>query len=155
VDLDALGDTGSLWRAWLADASRRYRVGGLERFATDRVGVEDELDARLGNWRVLLERFSEDNAAVHLRPSAEVSAALRRLQAAGVRVGAFTDAPEPLARVAASQLGVARRLDALEAGPGSLERLLTQLGAGARVVRTSAELGTAASPNDDRDQQRL
>ena len=145
VDLDVLGDTGTLWRAWLADASRRYRVDGLERFAHDPSGVEDELDARLGNWRPLLERFAEDNAGAHLRPTAEVNTALRRLQAAGVRVGAFTDRPEPLARVAAAQLAVARRLDALEAGPGSLELLLQRLGPGAETITSLAELETASA----------
>ena len=48
----------------------------------------------------------------------------------------FTDAPAELARVAVAHLGAARRIEALEAGPGSLERLLTRLGPGARVVRS-------------------
>ncbi|TMK90247.1 MAG: hypothetical protein E6G42_10035 [Actinobacteria bacterium] len=69
-----------------------------------------------------------------------MNAALRRLAADGVRLGAFTDAPESLARVAAAQLGVARRLEALEAGEGALERLLEQLGPGTRVVRSRADL---------------
>jgi phosphoglycolate phosphatase-like HAD superfamily hydrolase len=144
VDFDgALGDTRPLWRAWLADAARRYRVDGLERLADD-PAASDELDARLGNWRALLERFAEEHAAVHLRPRADASTALRRLQRAGVRVGAFTSAPEPLARVAAAQLGVARRLDVLEAGSGALERVLASLGDDARVVRTANDLVAAA-----------
>jgi phosphoglycolate phosphatase-like HAD superfamily hydrolase len=156
VDLDVLGDAGSLWRAWLEDASRRYRVDGLERFADAPGGAEDELDARLGNWRPLLERFAEDNAGAHLRPTAEVNAALRRLQAAGVRVGAFTDRPEPLARVAAAQLAVARRLEALEAGSGSLARLLERLGPGVETITTLAELETvSASPESEARQRRL
>ena len=72
----------------------------------------------------LLERFAEDHARVYLRPNPAANAELRRLAAAGARVGAFTSAPEPLARVAAAHLGVARRIDVLEAGPGALERLL-------------------------------
>jgi phosphoglycolate phosphatase-like HAD superfamily hydrolase len=141
VDLDgALGDTRPLWRAWLEDAARRYRVEGLARLADDPRAATGELDGLVGNWRPLLERFAEEHAAVHLRPRADASAALRRLQTAGVRIGAFTDVPEPLARVAAAQLGVARRLDALEAGAGALDRLLARLGPGARVVRTTAEL---------------
>src|SRR2546423_125410 len=79
-----------------------------------------ELDSRVGNWPVLLKRFAEDRAPIFLRPDADTSATLRRLQAAGVRLGAFTDAPESLARVAASQLGAARRLETLEAGAGAL-----------------------------------
>jgi phosphoglycolate phosphatase-like HAD superfamily hydrolase len=131
VDLDAvLGDTEPLWRAWLADARRRYRV------ELDDDPDEAALDATIGNWRPLLERFAEDHARVYLRPNPDANAELRRLAAAGTRVGAFTAAPEPLARVAASHLGVARRLEALEAGPGALERLLATLGPEARVVRS-------------------
>jgi phosphoglycolate phosphatase-like HAD superfamily hydrolase len=69
-----------------------------------------------------------------------VSAALRRLQAAGARIGVFTDAPEQLAHVALAQLGAARRIDALESGERAQERLLETLGAGTLVVRTRAEL---------------
>jgi phosphoglycolate phosphatase-like HAD superfamily hydrolase len=111
VDLDAvLGDTGPLWHAWLEDAGRRARV---------ELGVdvdEASLDEQLGNWRPLLERFAENHAPVYLRPSAGANAELRRLQASGARIGAFTAAPEPLAGIAGSHLGVTRRLEALEGG---------------------------------------
>jgi phosphoglycolate phosphatase-like HAD superfamily hydrolase len=141
IDLDAFGDIAPLWNAWLEDASRRYRVDGLERLGeSDRAGVEATLDERLGNWRPLLERFAEEHAAVYLRPRGAANAALRQLAARGVRVGAFTEAPEPLARVAAAQLGAGRHLEALESGPGSLERLLERLGADAAVVRSVDEL---------------
>ena len=131
VDFDAvLGDTAPLWQAWLADARRRYRVQ-----------LEDDpdeaaLDQAIGNWRPLLERFAEDHARVYLRPNPAANAELRRLAAAGTRVGVFTDAPEPLARVAAAHLGVARRVEVLEAGAGALERLLAALGRDTRVVRS-------------------
>jgi phosphoglycolate phosphatase-like HAD superfamily hydrolase len=139
LDFDAvLGDTRPLWRAWLEDVRRRARVA--VDLPEDPVAAASVLDGAVGNWRALLERFAEEHAPVHLRPSAEVNAALRRLSSDGVRLGAFTDAPEPLARVAAAQLGVARRLEALEAGPDAEERLLERLGAGARVVRSAAEL---------------
>jgi phosphoglycolate phosphatase-like HAD superfamily hydrolase len=139
VDLDgALGDTGPLWRDWLADVARRARVE--EELPEDPAEATARLDTLVGNWRTLLERFAEEHAPVYLRPSAEASGALRRLQAAGARIGAFTAAPEPLARVAAAQLGAGRRLDALEAGPGALERLLDVLGADTIVVRTRDEL---------------
>ena len=129
IDLDgALGDTRSLWEDWLLDAGRRARVD---------VGA---LDAELPNWRRLLERFAEERAPVYLRPDAEASAALRRLHAAGTRIGVFTDAPEELARVALAQLGATRRIEALETGADALERLLLRLGADARVVRTRTEL---------------
>ena len=135
VDLDTvLGDTGPLWRAWLADAGRRARV------TLDEGVDESTLDERLGNWRPLLERFAEDHAPVFIRPSAPANAELRRLQAGGVRLGAFTAAPEPLAGVAAAHLGITRRIEALEGGEGALARLLATLGDDAIVVRTLDEL---------------
>ena len=139
VDFDAvLGDTRPLWRAWLEDLARRARVD--VELPEDRAAAAEVLDGVVGNWRALLERFAEEYAPIHLRPSAEVNATLRRLSADGVRLGAFTDAPEPLARVAAAQLGVARRLEALEAGAGAEERLLARLGPGTRIVRSAADL---------------
>jgi phosphoglycolate phosphatase-like HAD superfamily hydrolase len=134
VELDVLGDTRPLWRDWLADAARVLNVEGL---SDDRAAAAAELDARgAGNWRTLLERFAEDRAAVYLRPAADVSAALRRLQAEGVRVAVFTDAPEELARVALAQLGAARRITAVETGAGALERL----GSDVTVVRSRDQL---------------
>jgi hypothetical protein len=65
---------------------------------------------------------------------------LRRLAAQGNRLGVFTDAPEALARIAVSQLGAERRIEALEAGEGALERLLERLGSDAMVVRKRSEL---------------
>ena len=140
VDLDgALGDTRVLWRDWLEDASRRLRLGELV-LPDDRVAAAEQLDERVGNWRALLERFAEDRAPVYLRPDASVSAALRRLVGAGTAVGVFTDAPAELAQVALAQLGAARRVDAVEAGPAALERVLARLGADARVIRSREEL---------------
>jgi phosphoglycolate phosphatase-like HAD superfamily hydrolase len=135
VDFDAvLGDTGPLWRAWLEDAQRRCRAD--LGFDPD----EATLDASLGNWRPLLERFAEDHAPVYLRPNPTANAELRRLAAGEWHIGAFATAPEPLARVAAGHLGVARRLESLEGGAGSEQRLLATLGETAVVVRTVAEL---------------
>jgi phosphoglycolate phosphatase-like HAD superfamily hydrolase len=144
VDLDgALGDTRPLWEAWLEDARRRLRVE-LD-VPADRGAAPAVLDGAIGNWRTLLERFAEDHAPVFLRPSAEASASLRRLQAAGARIGVFTDAPEELARVALAQLGALRRLEALEAGDGALDRLLARLGPDADVVRLPDELHRAGA----------
>jgi phosphoglycolate phosphatase-like HAD superfamily hydrolase len=129
LDLDGvLGDTRPLWRDWLADAARVLDVAGLPE---DRAAAAAELDARgAGNWRTLLERFAEERAPVYLRPAAEVSAALRALQAAGVRLVVVTDAPAELARVALRQLGAARRVESVE----------SEAPAGATVVRTREEL---------------
>jgi phosphoglycolate phosphatase-like HAD superfamily hydrolase len=139
IDLDAvLGNTRPLLEAWLEDVGRKLRV---ELDGAD----EGVLDDRVGNWRPLLERFAEEHAAVYLRPRGEANAALRRLAARGIRVGAFTDAPEPLARVAAAQLGAERHLEALESGPGALERLLERLGKDVAVVRSLDELAQVAA----------
>jgi hypothetical protein len=128
IELDGvLGNTQTLWEAFLLDVSRRAHVD------------PDRLEDELPNWRVLLERFAEDHAPVYLRPSAPVTAALRRLHGEGVRIGVFTERPLELAQVAVAHLGASRRIEALEAGPGSLERLLERL-PGARLVRTAAEL---------------
>ena len=128
VELDALGDTGPLWRDWLADASRRFRVDVTA------------LDEELPNWRPLLERFAEERAPVYLRRDADVTEALRRLHAGGVRIGVFTDAPAELARIALSHLGAEGRVTLVEAGEGADQRLLQQLGPDVAVVRTRADL---------------
>ena len=144
LDLDAvLGDTRPLWHAWLEDAGRRARVD-LD-LSEDRGAAAAVLDERLGNWPALLERFAEDHAPVYLRARPEVNEALRGLRAAGARLGAYTDAPEPLARVALAHLGAGRLLDAVETGPGALDRLLEILGPDAAVVRSARELQAAAS----------
>jgi phosphoglycolate phosphatase-like HAD superfamily hydrolase len=148
IELDGvLGDTGPLWRDWLEDAARRFRsIAPLDPGALpeDRGAAAQELDrwaeAGVGDWRAALARFAEDRAPVYLRPSAEVGAALRELSAAGCRLGVFTDAPEPLARVALAQLGAERRVEALEAGTGALERLRERLGPETVVVRDPGEL---------------
>jgi len=128
IDLDVLGDVAPLWAAWLDDA---VAARGVE---------PEQLEERLPNWRTLLQRFAEDRAPVYLRPNAQVTATLRQLQADGVHVGVFTEAPEELARLAVAHLGAARRIEALEAGPGALERLLATLGSDTRVVREVADL---------------
>jgi phosphoglycolate phosphatase-like HAD superfamily hydrolase len=148
LELDGVfGDTRPLWQAWLEDTARRLRsIAELDPSALspDRAAAAAQLDAwaeaGIGDWRASLSRFAEDHAPVYLRPRAQVTAALRRLEAKGTGVGAFTDAPEELARVALSQLGAARRVEALETGPQALERLLTRFGRGTMVVRVPDEL---------------
>jgi phosphoglycolate phosphatase-like HAD superfamily hydrolase len=77
---------------------------------------------------------------VYLRPDAGVSAALRRLGSAGVRLGVFTDAPAELTEVALAQLGAARRVEAVESGVGAATRLRERLGPEAELVATRAAL---------------
>lgn len=148
LELDGvLGDTRGLWTDWLEDAARRFRpIAELDVAAlpTNRGRAAEALDRwaeqGIGDWRAALERFAESRAPVYLRPDAEISARLRELQAAGASIGVFTDAPEPLARIALAQLGVGRRVDAVETGRGALERLLEQFGPGTVVVRSQVEL---------------
>ncbi|MGZ4386095.1 MAG: HAD family hydrolase [Gaiellaceae bacterium] len=148
LDLDGvLGDTRTLWEAWLDEAARRFVAiapldpatlpldRGLAAAALDR-WAEDGV----GDWRPLLYRFAEEHAPLHLRPSAATNATLRRLHASGARLGVFTDAPEPLAEVALSRLGVRRQIADLVTGERALERLQEILGPGSVVVRDAGEL---------------
>jgi phosphoglycolate phosphatase-like HAD superfamily hydrolase len=137
LDLDAvLADTRPLWRDWLEDAARRARVQ-LD-VPDDREAAAGVLDEQLGDWRPLLQRFADDRAPVHFRPRAETSARLRALQAAGVRIGVFTDAPRELADVVLAHVGAARRVDAV----GTLDEVLDALGDGAVVVRSRDQLAS-------------
>jgi len=146
IDLDgALGDTRPLWSEWLRSAGQVLGVD-TSSLPEDRGRAAAELD-RLGagNWRVLLGRFSEDRAPVFLRRDATASSALRTLAGGGRHIGVFTDAPEPLARVALAHLGAGRRIDVLETGEGARSRLLEKLGRDALVVCTRHELEKAAA----------
>ena len=148
IELDGvLGYTRLLWRDWLDDAARRFQsIAPLDPdvLPDDRGAAAAELDRwaqdGVGDWRAALERFAEDRAPVYLRPSAEVSNALRALAAAGCLLGVFTDAPEPLARVAVAQLGAERRIEALETGRGALDRLLERFGPETVVIRDPGAL---------------
>jgi len=157
LDLDrVLGDTRPLWLGWLREASRRYASiasldpGSLPR---DRGEAAHALDRwaehGIGDWRRSLARYAEEYAPLHLRPEPAVGASLRALAREGAVVGVFTDAPEPLARVALVHLGALRRIAHLEAGEGALERLLARLGPFPIVVRDRdelARLGRAGEP---------
>jgi phosphoglycolate phosphatase-like HAD superfamily hydrolase len=134
--LDVLADTRPLWRDWLEDVARRTHVE-LD-VPDDRAEAAGVLDKQLGDWRPLLQRFADDRAPIHFRPRAETSAQLRRLQAAGVRIGVFTDAPRELADVALAHVGAARRVEAV----GTLDEVLAELGAAAVIVRSRDELAS-------------
>jgi phosphoglycolate phosphatase-like HAD superfamily hydrolase len=140
LDLDTvLADTRPLWRDWIEDASRRTHVE-LD-LPEDRTRAAALLDEALGDWRPLLERFAADRGPVYFRPHAGTGALLRRLQAAGVRIGAFTDAPRELAGIALAHVGAARRVETV----GTLDEVLRELGDGAVVVRSRDELRDAAT----------
>jgi hypothetical protein len=139
IELDAIGDTLPLWSAWLESARGVLGIDPAT-LPADRVAAANVLDAAgAGNWRVLLGRFAEDHAPAYLRRDAATSAALGSL-AATLTLGVFTDAPPELARTALAQLGGARRVSSVEAGPEALDRLLATIGRDAEVVRTRADL---------------
>ena len=136
LELDGvLTDTRPLWNDWLADAARRTRVD-LDAVPEDRAAAAPVLDGLLGDWRPLLERFAADRAPIHFRPRGDTGAVLRSLQAAGVRIGVFTDAPRELADLALAHVGALRRVETV----GSLDDVLAALGDGAVVVRSRDEL---------------
>ena len=135
IDLDGvLADTRGLWNDWLEDVSRRSRVE-LD-VPEDREEAVPVLDDALGDWRPLLERFAADRAPIHFRPRADVGAALRRLRAAGTRIGVFTDAPRELAELALAHAGAARRVEVV----GTRAQVLQELGADAVVVESREQL---------------
>lgn len=146
IDLDgALGDTRRLWDDWLDSASGLLGIDAAA-LPADRGAAASMLDrSGAGNWRALLERFGEDRAPLYFRRDPRSGAALRALGASGYEIGVFTDAPEPLARIALAQLGAARRIATLETGAGASERLLERLGPDAVVVRTGEELRALAA----------
>ena len=135
VDLDAvLADTRPVWDAWLEDASRRARVE-LD-VPDDREAAARVLDAELGDWRPLLDRFAADRAPLWFRPRAETNAVLRRLSAVGTRIGAFTDAPRELAELALAHTGAARYVDTI----GTLADVRAELGNDAILLTTREAL---------------
>src|SRR5437763_5484681 len=135
LDLDGvLADTRPLWDAWLEDAARRARVE-LE-VPDDREAAAAELDEALGDWRPLLSRFAADRAPLWIRPRPDTNAALRRLAAAGARIGVFSDAPRELAEIALAHAGAAREVEVV----GTLGGVQVALGGKAIVVRSRDEL---------------
>jgi phosphoglycolate phosphatase-like HAD superfamily hydrolase len=135
VDLDAvLADTRPVWDAWLEDASRRARVELA--VPDDREEAAGVLDAELGDWRPLLDRFAADRAPLWFRPRAETNSVLRRLSAAGVRIGAFTDAPRELAELALAHAGSARYVETI----GTLAEVRGELGTDTVVISSREAL---------------
>jgi phosphoglycolate phosphatase-like HAD superfamily hydrolase len=135
LDLDGvLADTRPLWDAWIEDAARRTRVE-LE-VPADREAAAAVLDEALGDWRPLLTRFAADRAPLWIRPRPDTNAALRRLTAAGARLGAFSDAPRELAEIALAHAGAARQVEVV----GTRTEVLGELGEDAVVVKSRRQL---------------
>jgi phosphoglycolate phosphatase-like HAD superfamily hydrolase len=131
---DVLADTRPLWDAWLEDAARRVRVE-LD-VPEDRVAAAAVLDEALGDWRPLLARFAADRAPLWIRPRPDTNATLRRLEAAGARIGVFSDAPQELAEIALAHAGAARQVAVV----GTLAEVQAALGSEVVVVRSRQEL---------------
>jgi phosphoglycolate phosphatase-like HAD superfamily hydrolase len=135
LDLDGvLADTRPLWDAWLEDAARRVRVE-LE-VPEDREAAALALDRALGDWRPLLARFAADRAPLSIRPRADTNAALRRLAAAGARIGVFSDAPRELVEIALAHAGAARQVEVL----GTFAEVEAALGSEVVVVGSRQQL---------------
>ncbi len=135
LDLDGvLADTRPLWEAWLEDAARRTRVQLV--VPEDREAAAVVLDEALGDWRPLLARFAADRAPLWIRPRPDTNASLRRLVAAGARIGVFSDAPRELAEIALAHAGAARQVEVV----GTLAEVREALGEGVVVVRLREEL---------------
>jgi phosphoglycolate phosphatase-like HAD superfamily hydrolase len=135
LDLDGvLADTRPLWDAWLEDAARRARVE-LD-VPTDREAAAAVLDDALGDWRPLLARFASDRAPLWIRPRPDTNAALRRLTAAGARIGVFSDAPRVLAEIALAHAGASRQVEVV----GTLAEVQAGLGGQAVVVESREQL---------------
>ncbi len=148
LDFDAvLADTRPLWDEWLDDAARKFRaIASLDpaELPEDRAEAATVLDrwaeAGVGDWRGALERFAEDRAPLFFRPEPATNAALRRLRANGASLAAFSDAPEPLVRIAVAHIGLGRELGVLSTGRDAERHAVEELGADARVVRSRDEL---------------
>jgi phosphoglycolate phosphatase-like HAD superfamily hydrolase len=137
LDLDGvLADTRPLWDAWLEDAARRARVE-LD-VPENREAAAAVLDEALGDWRPLLTRFAADRAPLWIRPRPDTNAALRRLKAAGARIGVFSDAPRELVELALAHAGAARQVEVV----GTLPEVEAALGGAAIVVRSREELAS-------------
>jgi len=135
LDLDdVLADTRPLWDAWLEDAARRARVE-LD-VPEDRVAAAVVLDEALGDWRPLLARFAADRAPLWIRPRPDTNATLRRLEAAGTRIGVFSNAPRELAEIALAHAGAARQVEVV----GTLAEVQAAFGGEAIVARSRQEL---------------
>jgi phosphoglycolate phosphatase-like HAD superfamily hydrolase len=129
-----LADTRPLWDAWLEDAARRARVE-LE-VPEDREVAAGVLDEALGDWRPLLVRFAADRAPLWIRPRPDTNTALRRLAAAGARIGVFTDAPRELAEIALAHAGAARQVEMV----GTLAGVRSEFGEDVVVVKSRRQL---------------
>lgn len=109
------------------------------------------LDAWAGDdvdWRGELVRYYEDHIPLHLRPSATVNAALRRLGDHGARIGFWSPGPAEAAAIVVHHVGLGRRVEAIRVGASAelAEQLAAELGAApADALVVSADPGELAA----------
>jgi phosphoglycolate phosphatase-like HAD superfamily hydrolase len=154
---DALAPTAALWDASVAHVARKLgRVKPLDAGALprERAAAIPALDhwagGEVSTWRAEIGRFFEEHVPVYLRPDPALNATLRRLRAAGIRVGCWSPGPLEATRPLVHFLGVARRLDDVvcDPDPSAAATLAARLGAGpgeAVVVAASAPPLAAAA----------
>lgn len=117
-----LAATDELFAAAVAHLARKLgRVKPLDpaTLPEDRAQIVAAFDAWAGDevdWRGELTRFYEDHISLHLRPNSALNAALRQLQAAGIRLGCWSPGPEEGAQIVVHQLGLGRRIERVAAG---------------------------------------
>jgi phosphoglycolate phosphatase-like HAD superfamily hydrolase len=117
-----LADTDEIFAAAVVHLARKLgRVKPLDpaTLPDGRARVVTALDGWAGDevdWRGELARFYEDHISLHLRPNPALNAALRRLQASGIRLGCWSAGPEVAAQITVHQLGLGRRIERIAAG---------------------------------------
>jgi phosphoglycolate phosphatase-like HAD superfamily hydrolase len=118
----ALADTDEIFAAAVVHLTRKLgRVKPLDpaTLPDGRAEIVAALDTWAGDevdWRGELARFYEDHIPLHLRPNSALNAALRRLQAAGIRLGCWSPGPDEAARIVVHQLGLGRQIERIGCG---------------------------------------
>jgi phosphoglycolate phosphatase-like HAD superfamily hydrolase len=118
----ALADTDEIFAAAVVHLTRKLgRVKPLDpaTLPDGRAEIVSALDTWAGDevdWRGELARFYEDHIPLHLSPNSALNAALRRLQAAGIRLGCWSPGPDEAARIVVHQLGLGRQIERIGSG---------------------------------------
>jgi phosphoglycolate phosphatase-like HAD superfamily hydrolase len=118
----ALADTDEIFAAAVVHLTRKLgRVKPLDAatLPDDRAEIVSALDTWADDevdWRGELGRFYEDHIPLHLRPNSALNAALRTLQAAGVRLGCWSPGPDEAAQIVVHQLGLGRQIERIGSG---------------------------------------
>jgi phosphoglycolate phosphatase-like HAD superfamily hydrolase len=118
----ALADTDEIFAAAVVHLTRKLgRVKPLDpaTLPEHRAEIVSALDTWAGDevdWRGELARFYEDHIPLHMRPNSALNASLRRLQAAGIRLGCWSPGPDEAAQIVVHQLGLGRQIERIGSG---------------------------------------